>query len=264
MRFHEWRSQLHGQLFAVIDAALDQTLVARFYETGGEDAYPLFAGTAFADQAEQGPWLLPFPSSDFIDSDPQLCGFYVVSNASSETVRKHWQSLIEVAREGEVMWFRYADNRIFSKMLGAMSQRDLDDILGPCAGLWVNESGWRRSDGADFIPRYAPWFRIQPHHLAPLYDENRHAYILRRRLWQTMTAMMERHPDPEGTILPVLKQANQDGLQEDVRDGVVAGALALQAKTPLEEIRAPLMLADDELAQVVNWLNKRNELTGVC
>ena len=77
-----------------------------------------------------------------------------------------------------------------------------------------------------------------------------------------MTAMME-HPDPAGTILTTLKQANQDGLQEDVRDGVVAGALALQANLVLEELRGPLMLTDDELVQVANWLNKHHELTGV-
>ncbi|MGL6368240.1 hypothetical protein ACSZNB_00325 [Aeromonas hydrophila] len=52
-------------------------------------------------------------------------------------------------------------------------------------------------------------------------------------------------------------------MQEDVRDGVVAGVLTLQANLPLEEIRGPLMLTDDELVQVANWLNKHHELTGV-
>ena len=39
--------------------------------------------------------------------------------------------------------------------------------------------------------------------------------------------------------------------------------LALQANLALEEIRGPLMLTDDELVQVANWLNKHHELTGV-
>ncbi|MGY2498956.1 DUF4123 domain-containing protein, partial [Klebsiella pneumoniae] len=56
MTFQEWRNQQPGQLFAIVDAALDTTAVASFCAMGGEHAYPLFAGTAFADQAEQGPW----------------------------------------------------------------------------------------------------------------------------------------------------------------------------------------------------------------
>jgi hypothetical protein len=57
----------------------------------------LFAGTAFADQAEQGPWLLPNPTPEFIAAHPQLGGVYVTSDAAIDVVQQHWQSLIEVA-----------------------------------------------------------------------------------------------------------------------------------------------------------------------
>ncbi|PPA31402.1 type III secretion protein [Aeromonas jandaei] len=260
MTFQEWRNQQPGQLFAIVDAALDTTAVASFCAMGGEHAYPLFAGTAFADQAEQGPWLLPSPSSEFIAAHPQLGGIYVISSAPMDVVQQHWQSLIEVAFEGEVMWLRYADNRVFSKMLGTMSQQELDDVLGPCTSLWANDSAWLRTPEVEFTPRQAPWFRIQPHHLAPLYDESRHAYILSRHFWQRMEEMMARHPNPEAAIATVLHHANQSGLEGDVLDGVVAGTLTLQADMALDAIRAPLMLTNDELAQVKNWLNKHPEL----
>ncbi|WFC15806.1 DUF4123 domain-containing protein [Aeromonas salmonicida] len=262
MTFQEWRNQQPGELFAIVDAALDTTAVASFCAMGGEYAYPLFAGTAFADQAEQGPWLLPSPSSEFIAAHPQLGGFYVISSASVDVAQQHWQSLIEVAFEGEVMWLRYADNRVFPKMLGTMSQQELDDVLGPCTSLWANDSAWLRTPEVEFTPRQAPWFRIQPHHLAPLYDESRHAYILSRHFWQRMEEMMARHPNPDAAIATVLHHANQSGLEGDVLDGVVAGALTLQAEMALDAIRAPLMLTNDELAQVNNWLNKYPELIG--
>ncbi|MBS2784321.1 DUF4123 domain-containing protein [Aeromonas salmonicida] len=262
MTFQEWRNQQPGQLFAIVDAALDTTAVASFCAMGGEHAYPLFAGTAFADQAEQGPWLLPSPSSEFIAAHPQLGGFYVISSASVDVAQQHWQSLIEVAFEGEVMWLRYADNRVFPKMLGTMSQQELDEVLGPCTSLWANDSAWLRTPEVEFTPRQAPWFRIQPHHLAPLYDESRHAYILSRHFWQRMEEMMARHPNPEAAIATVLHHANQSGLEGDVLDGVVAGALTLQADMALDAIRVPLMLTNDELAQVNNWLHKYPELIG--
>jgi hypothetical protein len=263
MTFQEWRNQQPGELFAIVDVALDTTAVASFCAMGDEHAYPLFAGTAFADQAEQGPWLLPSPSSEFIAAHPQLGGFYVISSASVDVAQQHWQSLIEVAFEGEVMWLRYADNRVFPKMLGTMSQQELDEILGPCTSLWANDSAWLRTPEVEFTPRQAPWFRIQPHHLAPLYDESRHAYILSRHFWQRMEEMMARHSNPEAAIATVLHHANQSGLEGDVLDGVVAGTLTLQADMALDAIRAPLMLTNDELAQVKNWLNKHPELIGV-
>lgn len=262
MTFQEWRNQQPGELFAIVDAALDTTAVASFCAMGGEHAYPLFAGTAFADQAEQGPWILPSPSSEFIAAHPQLGGFYVISSASVDVAQQHWQSLIEVAFEGEVMWLRYADNRVFPKMLGTMSQQELDEVLGPCTSLWANDSAWLRTPEVEFTPRQAPWFRIQPHHLAQLYDESRHAYILSRHFWQRMEEMMARHPNPEAAIATVLHHANQSGLEGDVLDGVVAGALTLQADMALDAISAPLMLTDDELTQVNNWLKKYPELIG--
>lgn len=262
MTFQEWRSQHPGQLFALVDAALDPTAVVDYYSQGGANAFPLFVGTAFADQAEQGPWLLPSPTPEFMVVHPELGGVYTASNAAVDVIVQHWQSLIEVAFEGEVMWLRYADNRVFPKMLATMCQQELDEVLGPCSSLWVNDSAWQRTSDAEFTPRQAPWFRVQPQHLAPLYDENRHAYILSRHFWQRMEDMMARHPNPEPAIAQVLRQANQSGLAGDVLDGVVAGALTLQASMTLDAIRAPLMLSDDEIAQVNNWLNKHLGLIG--
>jgi hypothetical protein len=44
---------------------------------------------------------------------------------------------------------------------------------------------------------------------------------------------------------------------------VTAGAVALQAGFTLDSIRAPMLLTDDELFQVINWLDKHPDLTGV-
>lgn len=188
--FDSWRNQRQDSLFAIIDATLDTTAVARFYDTGGKDAYPLFATTAFADHAEQGPWLLP--STDFVNHVLPLSGFYITSYATVEIVRQHWQSLIEVARNGEVMWLRYADPRLFPKMFAAMGQTD-----------------------------------------------------------------------PQTTIAAVLQRTNLDGLDGDIRDGVVAATLALQINMPLDAIQTPLMLSDNELTFVKHWLNKYCIFTGV-
>ncbi|RLM18965.1 type III secretion protein [Brenneria alni] len=265
MSLNMWRTQHGGSLFAIVDVALDRSVAARFYTLSEGEAYPLFAGTPFADQAALGPWLLSDPSSEFVAAYPTLSGFYLVSEQPIAVVRHHWQSLIQVIREGEAVWFRFSDPRIFLPIFSVMTPDEQDAVLGPCTGLWINGTGFARNPAARFHPSLkTPWFPLRSHHLAALYDENRHAYILRRRLWQTMTKVMEQHPDPAGAILPVLRQANADKLQEDVLDGVVAGALAVQAGFPLESIRVPLMLTETEWVQVSHWLAQHdNKLTGV-
>ncbi|MCW2485667.1 DUF4123 domain-containing protein [Candidatus Symbiopectobacterium sp. NZEC127] len=264
MKVSEWQTQHSGNLFAIVDGAADRSAVARFYELSDGEAFPLFAGTAFGDQAALGPWLLSAPSPEFVSGSPDLSGFYLMSEQSLEVVRRHWQSLIEVIREGEAVIFRFADPRIFLPILLAMTPNEQDAILGPCSGLWIAGQAFTRNAAPlSHPPLKAPWFAIHSRHLAALYDENRHAYILRRRFWQVMTTTMERHPDPASTILPVLRQANADKLQDDVLDGVVAGTLTVQAGLPLESIRAPLMLTDSELAQIRHWMAQHAELMGV-
>ncbi|OSN01344.1 type III secretion protein [Lonsdalea britannica] len=264
MNLNTWLTKHQGRLFAIVDGAADRSVVARFYELSQGESSPLFAGTAFSDQAALGPWLLSNPSPAFVEASPELSGFYWVSEQPIDVVRRHWQSLIQVIREGEAVWFRFSEPQIFLPMFNAMSTEERDAIMGPCAGMWINGTEFTRTPGVPFHPALAsPWFHIQPRHLAPLYDENRHAYILRRRLWQVMTSMMERHPDPADTILSILRQANAEKLEGDVLDGVVAGALTLQTGLPLESIRVPLMLTDAEWAQVNHWMAQHNELIGV-
>ncbi|ASY79565.1 type III secretion protein [Pectobacterium polaris] len=264
MNLNAWRTQHSGTFFAIVDGAADPSAVARFYEFSEGEAFPLFAGTAFDEQAALGPWLLSNPSPAFVAGSPVLSGFYLVSEQPIEVVRRHWQSLIQVIREGEVVWFRFSEPRIFLPMFCTMSPEEQDAILGPCSGIWINDNGFTRHPDIPFHPALKiPWFHICSHHLAALYDENRHGYILRRRLWQVMTNMMARHPDPAGTIFSVLRQANVEKIQEDVLDGVVAGALTLQAGLPLESIRAPLMLTEAEFAQVNHWMVQHDVLIGV-
>lgn len=264
MTVSEWHAQQSGNLYAIVDGAAERSAVARFYELSEGEASPLFAGTAFSDQAELGPWLLSAPSREFMSASPDMSGFYVISKQPKEVVRRHWQSVIEVIRDGEAVLFRFADPRLFLPILNAMTPDEQDAILGPCTGLWINGCVFTRNPASPIpLGLKAPWFVIHSHHLAALYDEERHAYILRRHLWQRMTTMMERHPDPASSILPVLRQANADQLQGDVLDGVVAGTLTLQAGLPLDSIRVPLMLTESELAQIRHWMAQHAELTGV-
>lgn len=265
MTLSEWlESGLSGKRYVVMDGGLAPTAVADFYSSDGGNAIPLFAGTSFEDQLESGPWLLPDPSTEFVAAHPSPAGFGVISDQPTESVHRHWQSLIEAVREGEAVWFRFSDPRVLLPMLNAMTPDELDSVLGPCTGLWVNGEIFMRTPDAKFQPAsQIPWLHIRAHHLAAIYDENRHAYILRRHFWQTMTGMMELHQDPKDAILPVLKAANLASLQGDVLDGVVAGALTLQAGLPLDGIRSPLMLTDDEMSQVANWLHKYQAKTGV-
>lgn len=265
MSLDTWLTPQRGTLFAIVDGAADASVVARFYALSRGEAAPLFAGTPFADQAAIGPWLLANPSAAFIAEQQCLTGFYMMSEQPLAVVRRHWQSLIQAVREGEALWFRYAEPRVFLPVLNTMTPEERDAVLGPCHELWIDGSAFSRTPDAPFIPaEQTPWLHLRPHHLAALYDEDRHAYILRRRLWQIMTKMMERHPDPAAAIMPVLRQANADGLTDDVREGVVAGTLTLQAGLPLEIIRQPLMLTDTEYAQVNHWLVQHQTLTGVA
>lgn len=261
MVLQQWREE--GSLYAVIDAAADPSLIAHFYELGGNDAYPLFAGTDFSAQAEHGPWLLPTPSQAFVEAHPTLSGFYCRSRASKEAMQRHWQSLNNAIYDGEAVWFRYADHRILLPMLTAMTPGERDALLGPCEQLMIEGLCVTQSQDFTWIPASeTPWFHIREHQLAGLYNESRHADILHRHFWQRMEKVMRAHPNPKPVILYTLQQANRDGLVEDVREGVIAGALALQADFTLDSIRAPLMLTDDEFMQVAHWLGKHTDLIG--
>ena len=201
-------------------------LVADYCNQGGIECHPLVCRYGVCGPNRTRPLATARPQlPSLLRLTRNWAASYVTSDAAMQTsIQQHWQSLIEVAFEGEVMWLRYADNRVFPKMLTIMSQQELDDVLGPCLEpVGQRDSAWQRTPDTEFTPRQAPWFRIQPHHLTPLYDESRHAYILSRHFWQRMEDMMARHPNPEAAITTVLKQANQAGLAGDVLDGVVAG-----------------------------------------
>jgi hypothetical protein len=262
MALQQWHD--NGQLYAVIDAAAAPSLVAHFYELGGSDAFPLFAGTDFAAQAERGPWLLPHPPLAFVEAHPTLSGFYCQSAVSKQTMQRHWQSLNNAIHDGESLWFRYADHRILLPMLTAMTPGERDALLGPCQQLMIEGLFVTQSEEFVWAPATdSPWFHIHDHHLVDLYNEVSHASILHSHFWQRMEAVMIAHPDPQPVILRTLQQANKEGLLADVREGVTAGAVALQAGFTLDSIRAPMLLTDDELFQVINWLDKHPDLTGV-
>ena len=111
MTLSDWLAgEQAGETYAVIDGAQAESAVADFYTYDGENANPLFAGTAFDELSALGPSLLPAPSTEFMMANPALSGCYLISDQSVELIRRHWQSLIEAGRDRTLlMKFEQAD-----------------------------------------------------------------------------------------------------------------------------------------------------------
>jgi hypothetical protein len=146
-RWTEWLRGVDGPLWAVLDAARDDRVLALLYSTGAEHCslYEGSQGTALADVA---PYLVRVdPGSPLL---AQLApgwgrawGVWLTSHASAKVIRSRLRRLlmVHVGDSPRPMYFRFYDPRVLRVMLPSATPRQVSWFFGDGEiGSYVVES----------------------------------------------------------------------------------------------------------------------------
>ncbi len=123
--------------WAILDAARDERIYRAVDRSSAENCC-LFAGNISRALREVAPYLVRF------DKDDQLAkfvlengwghawGVFISSQASMETLRKHFRRFLRVRDEsGRKLLFRYYDPRVLAIYLPTCTNEELTEIFGP-------------------------------------------------------------------------------------------------------------------------------------
>ncbi|WP_375320231.1 DUF4123 domain-containing protein [Aliivibrio logei] len=184
---------MREQSYLIVNPLEDKDVIERFYHFGGNDAYPLYLDSEFDAQKEIGPWLLPYPSKDFLAYFAKKpSGFHIYFLDDIETHRQHWKSLTFAGLDGELVLFRYYDRMVLEPMLSAFSQIELSTFLGTANRIKIISNDISvsfKNSAPRLIHQLEPWWRIEKHHSQ--YSLKRHAWIVERLAWQRFPELMK-------------------------------------------------------------------------
>lgn len=145
-------------------------------------------------------------------------------------------------------------------MLDAMRDLERNDFLGPVEKLAILKQGifqeWVNTRSSEFIYQPAPWWKIQPYHLMPLYRTEVHAQVLERRFWEKLPYVMEQLDEPQQWIKTILDEAKQANLGHDNAEYLVLNHLWKASLTTLEQMSDALHLNQQELQEIMQIREK--------
>jgi Domain of unknown function (DUF4123) len=123
--------------WAILDAARDERIY-RAVDRSYQEKCCLFAGKISRQLREVAPYLIRFDKgddlSDFVIENGwgNAWGIFFSSQASMETLRKHFRRFLRVTDEsGRRLLFRYYDPRVLSIYLPTCNHEELTTIFGP-------------------------------------------------------------------------------------------------------------------------------------
>ncbi len=213
----------------------------------------LYQGEIFASVMSLSPWLIPL--SESLQRLPSSCmqqGILLTSSVSANTLLAHLQSLLIASSQGEEVLFRFYDIAVISPMLSAMTEHERNAFLGPIQqlSLWRDDhwQHWHNTCTAPVSLQPAPWWKIQPRHLADLYKVEQHAFSIERRLWAMCPTMMEKVVAPQSMIIEGLAAAQQHGLTAEQAEMLV-----------LRTLQKHTLTAEDELVTVFRFTQAEYE-----
>jgi Domain of unknown function (DUF4123) len=132
----------HGEVYAILDCARDR----RIYRDLGSSPLGsrcLYEGPIPGALAENAPYLVPLKAWDsytnkLLDQGwGQSWGIWLASSAPVLDVRRHFRRFLMVADEqGQSLYFRYYDPRVFRVYLPTCNERELGFIFGPVERFW--------------------------------------------------------------------------------------------------------------------------------
>ncbi|WP_261887342.1 DUF4123 domain-containing protein [Vibrio aerogenes] len=238
-------------------AATHETLQAALADTG-----VLFSGPAFAQVMAMSPRLVRAETACQLPAEILSQGIGLESQADYAGMLAHLRSLLMAAMDGEEVLFRFYDPQVLLPMLATMAQDEVDLLLGNLSCLCgIADKApirYHRSEQAAFTPQSATWWKIQPHHLKPVYKTDVHARSLERYWWEKIPATMNQPDDPYALILSALEQAQQLNYSDTQAELLALSTLARETDTPAEQLADVFYFTADE-RNTLYRINKENQ-----
>ncbi|KOO16619.1 hypothetical protein AKJ18_00675 [Vibrio xuii] len=249
----EWFQLSEGRYYWLADAKTHQQAVKES-GFGFDDSVPLFSGPMFESAKALSPWLVPVSDQLLgVKSGVLDLGIGIQSNAEFELVLEHLRSILLASYEGEEVMFRFYDKQVIGPMLLAMEESEINSLLGNIDQLAIANDSlacYVNSSKAEFILNTDTWWKVQPHHLTALYNENTHAKSIERRWWNLFPEMMERLTNPNDVILAALKKAKERGYPQEQMEACALVEVTRQTQTHLSELSQPFHLNLEELKEL--------------
>lgn len=223
------------------------------------DATVLFTGAVFKQVMAMSPRLVTAELASQLPDNILVQGIGLESQATYPEVVAHLHSLLLAALDGEEVLFRFYDPQVLLPMLAVMRPDEIDQLLGNLDQLTgMQDTGpifYHNSDhhsGSVPLTQHSltehteTWWKIQPHHLKPLYRTDIHAHSLERYWWEKIPRVMNIPDDPYAVILQALDQAQQQGDTEDEAELWALSTLAQTTRTPVDELAQGFDLTSEE------------------
>jgi hypothetical protein len=165
--------QLSRELVLVIDSGTAPDAVPGLFRQSPVREYiRLFQGTEFEDLLDVTPWLIRIdnsmmPAINYLLQCPDLNWGWIASavNLDLKDVARHWHDRLVTHDERKRWFYRFQDNQVIARHLGAMNAQQIPLLLGPLSGAlsWDGES-WQSFENdhpAVYpLPFDKPWLQV--------------------------------------------------------------------------------------------------------
>ena len=221
---------------------------------GFEDSRPLFEGEMFSSVKDLSPWLIPVTEEVLsLQEDTLNKGIGIRSEHKFEEVVEHLQSLLTASLEGEEVLFRFYDSKVVLPMLKAMDEGELASFMGNISEIAFFDDEIRvfsNTPKPEFKPQSEAWWKIQPHHLAELYNIKAHAHAIERRWWELFPQLMEKLDTPSVVLVGALQKGIDAGYKFEKLEYGAMVELAKITDTHISEFSIPFHLTFEELKEL--------------
>ncbi|MBI5055076.1 MAG: DUF4123 domain-containing protein [Nitrospirae bacterium] len=135
--FNPVEGQVAPDIYAILDAARDESIYKKIQEAGFKDGC-LYHGTKAVELAEVAPYLLHLKPDDTFtewlmnNGWGNSWGIFLESSASPDQLKRHFRKFLTVYDEdGNPLYFRFYDPRVFRVYLPTCNAKELETIFGP-------------------------------------------------------------------------------------------------------------------------------------
>jgi hypothetical protein len=182
------------QWLLIIDTTHSPEVVATLFKLASiRDYIRLFQGSEFEDLLEQSPWLIRIDSSSteavtHLLQNPTLNWGWLASAPQLELseVAQHWRERLVIRENGQRWFYRFQDNQVIARHLGALSSQQIPLLLGPLASAlaWDGEQ-WHSFENQQPAlypePFATPWLDVPE---SDAMSEAINIEALKKWLWQ--------------------------------------------------------------------------------
>ncbi len=154
------------QLLLIIDTLHSPEVIPTLFKLAPvRDYIRLFHGTEFEDLLPQSPWLIRIDSSStaaifHLLQNPTLNWGWLASTAQLDLneIAQHWRDRLVISEDGQRWFYRFQDNQVIARHLGALTAQQIPLLLGPLAGVlsWDGKC-WQAFENQQPAPHPEPF-----------------------------------------------------------------------------------------------------------